>query len=461
LGALSGPARFEPAVEAEFVQDYSDRTIAASRIPFIGGAAMYAAFGLLDLWLLPETHDAAWLLRFGVGMPFYLVMIAMSLVPALQRWTPLIYAATIAVCGITIVGMIRLAHHGEIGQHMYFAGLMVVHIGGYVFLGLRYKAATTANLLILLAFEAASVTQMEALATPDGKWHFISINFFLVAANMLGMASCYRLEHLARRDFALRREIGAQRAQSEALLLNILPKKIASVLKTKPQTIAESFPSASVLFADVVGFTPIAEHISPSELIELLNEVFSYFDNLANKYGVEKIKTIGDCYMAAAGVPVYRPDHAQALGRMALEIQEHVREHDFLGRRLRFRIGINSGPVVAGVIGRMKFSYDLWGDVVNTASRMESHGRSGVIQITRGTYELLGGNFVCVPQGSIPVKGKGNVEVWHLLGEQASGSSPLPPSAACDRSRHYESRPRDAFAGGLPFLGGPERDGEA
>jgi len=122
--------------------------------------------------------------------------------------------------------------------------------------------------------------------------------------------------------------------------------------------------------------------------------------------------------MAATGVPMYRHDHAQTLARMALEIQAHMREHDFLGRRLQFRIGINSGPVVAGVIGRMKFSYDLWGDVVNTASRMESHGRGGIIQITRGTYELLATQFRCVPQGSIPVKGKGDVEVWHLVGEK-------------------------------------------
>jgi adenylate cyclase len=148
----------------------------------------------------------------------------------------------------------------------------------------------------------------------------------------------------------------------------------------------------------------------------LLNEIFSYFDDLVEKYDVEKIKTIGDCYMVASGVPRPRRDHAQVLARLALDMREYVNRQSFGGYKISLRIGINSGPVVAGVIGRKKFIYDLWGDAVNTASRMESHGSLGTIQITRATYELIKGDFVCEPRGTVYVKGKGEMEAWQIHG---------------------------------------------
>ena len=206
--------------------------------------------------------------------------------------------------------------------------------------------------------------------------------------------------------------------KSDTLLLNILPKEIAAILKKENRTIADHYDSASVLFADIVDFTPIAAKMRPTELVELLNEVFSHFDMLADKYGLEKIKTIGDCYMVAAGVPRPRADHAQALARMALEMRDYVSSSHCRGQRLAFRIGINSGSVVAGVIGRKKFIYDLWGDAVNTASRMESHGASGVIQVSETTYELIKDEFSCEPRGTVMVKGKGEMPVWYVVGSK-------------------------------------------
>jgi guanylate cyclase len=150
-------------------------------------------------------------------------------------------------------------------------------------------------------------------------------------------------------------------------------------------------------------------------LVELLNEVFSHFDALTEKYGLEKIKTIGDCYMVAGGAPRPRTDHAQAITRLALDRQAFVAGREFRGRQLAFRIGINSGPVVAGVIGRKKFIYDLWGDAVNTARRMASRGQGEVIQITHATSELIQADFVCEPRGQVHVKGKGEMEVWQVL----------------------------------------------
>jgi guanylate cyclase len=206
--------------------------------------------------------------------------------------------------------------------------------------------------------------------------------------------------------------------KSETLLLNILPREIVDILKHGPRTIADHYEDASILFADVVDFTPLSASMTPTELVEMLNEVFSHFDLLAEKFGLEKIKTIGDCYMVASGVPRPRDDHAQALITMALEMRDYVSKHQFSGCQLTFRIGVNSGPVVAGVIGRKKFIYDLWGDAVNTASRMESHGQGGFIQITRATYELVKDDFVCESHGMMKVKGKGEMEVWFVTGQR-------------------------------------------
>ena len=204
--------------------------------------------------------------------------------------------------------------------------------------------------------------------------------------------------------------------KSESLLLNILPREIAAILKNESRTIADHYDEASVLFADMVGFTPLSAELPPVEMVELLNEAFSFFDSLLDKYGVEKIRTIGDSYMVASGVPKGRSDHAQALVCMALEMRDFTARHTFRnGRKIGFRIGINSGSMIAGVIGTRKFVYDVWGDAVNVASRMESHGMGGMIQITRATYELIKDEFICEPRGTVNVKGKGEMEVWLVL----------------------------------------------
>ena len=213
-----------------------------------------------------------------------------------------------------------------------------------------------------------------------------------------------------------------EQAKAEDLLLNILPSSIAERLKAQTRPIADHFSSASILFADVVDFTPWSERLAPEEVVGHLDLLFTHFDALAERHGLEKIKTIGDCYMVAAGVPEPRPDHAHALALVALEMLDAMREDEQLAQlALELRIGINSGPVVAGVIGRKRFLYDLWGDAVNTASRMESHGAPGRIQITRATYELVADEFECEPRGTIVVKGKGEIEAWYLLGPSTPG----------------------------------------
>jgi adenylate cyclase len=212
----------------------------------------------------------------------------------------------------------------------------------------------------------------------------------------------------------------AEQERSEALIRNVLPSSIAERLKVATGSIADHVESASILFADVVDFTPLAQRLSPAEVVGTLDQLFSHFDTLVERRGLEKIKTIGDCYMAAAGVPVPCADHASRAAFLALDIQAAVATSAIAGRDgLELRIGINSGPVTAGVIGTTRFLYDLWGDAVNTASRMESNGTPGQIQITRATYELLKDAFVCRRRGTIEVKGKGEMETWYLVGSRS------------------------------------------
>jgi adenylate cyclase len=208
--------------------------------------------------------------------------------------------------------------------------------------------------------------------------------------------------------------------QSDQLLHNILPDQIATRLKAGHGMIADDFEQVSVLFADVVGFTPMSATMSPTDLVGLLNSIFTVFDGFVDDLGLEKIKTVGDEYMVAAGVPEPRADHAYAMAELAVRIRDHVAASTFEGHEIRLRIGINSGPVVAGVVGTHKFAYDLWGDVVNIASRMESEGIPGSIQVTPETYRLIADRYICEPRGMVSVKGRGEMETFILVGRRQS-----------------------------------------
>jgi class 3 adenylate cyclase len=215
------------------------------------------------------------------------------------------------------------------------------------------------------------------------------------------------------------RLLEAEQERSERLLLNVLPAPIAERLKQDQEVIADGLADVSVLFADLVDFTVQSQRSSPDQVVRFLNDLFTTFDKLADRYGLEKIKTVGDAYMVAGGLPDPRPGHAEAVAEMALAMREEVAGRlDPGGRPLGVRIGIDVGPVVAGVIGRHKFIYDLWGDTVNTASRMESHGVTGCIQVTDRTHERLKGAYRFERRGPIQVKGKGEMVTWFLVARQ-------------------------------------------
>ena len=256
-------------------------------------------------------------------------------------------------------------------------------------------------------------------AAPLPRWFesaMIALNVTVAGAVMFGLLATF----VRQREQALE-ALRIEQGRAESLLLNILPRSIADRLKTDTSTIADQFSEASILFADIVDFTPMSDRLAPAEIVEILDHLFSHFDVLAERYGVEKIKTIGDCYMVAAGVPTPRADHARVMALMALDMRDAMRSADAMGHLgMELRIGINSGPVVAGVIGRKRFLYDLWGDAVNMASRMESQGTAGRIQVPRATYELLRDDFELERRGTVPIKGKGEVETWYLVGQRAA-----------------------------------------
>jgi adenylate cyclase len=256
--------------------------------------------------------------------------------------------------------------------------------------------------------------------------HGLVIAFF--ALNILGPATTayallqyfVRARERALAELARQHEaLALEQAKSERLLLNVLPEAIAARLKLQDGIIADSFPEVTVLFADIVGFTPLSERLAAPELVALLDRVFARWDRVAADHGVEKIKTIGDAYMVAGGLPLPRADHAEAVAEMALAMGPELAIcSQESGLPLEVRIGIDTGPVVAGVIGRAKFIYDVWGDTVNTASRMESHAPPGAIQVTERAHERLRHRYELDPRGATEVKGKGTMDCYLLVGRR-------------------------------------------
>jgi class 3 adenylate cyclase len=296
--------------------------------------------------------------------------------------------------------------------------MMLMHIFIiYSVFRLRFPQAVLAGWLGV-AIYIGYILGMDLLSSAAAVRHA----FILGLANCGGMLICYQMDVSARREFTAMRMLGEERERSERLLLNILPASIAERLKGSGEAIADHSDAVTVLFADIVGFTPLSARKTPQALVQMLDRVFSEFDALAQAHGLEKIKTIGDAYMAAAGLPERREDHAPAAARMAQGmLQAVVRIAAETGEALALRIGLHSGPVVAGVIGTKKFSYDMWGDTVNTASRMESHGVPGAVHCSEATAALLQHGFELTARGAIQIEGKGAMHTFLLL--PADGSA--------------------------------------
>jgi adenylate cyclase len=297
--------------------------------------------------------------------------------------------------------------------------LQMPHMDGFqVMEGL--KATEKNGYLPVLVITAQPDQKLRALKA--GARDFISKPFDLNEV-LLRVYNLLEVRMLHLETQKLFEQVVAEKKLSERLLLNVLPLSIVDRLKVHPEliannsseVIADSFSEVTVLFADIVNFTKFSASVSAKVMVSVLNDIFTRFDEIADTRGLEKIKTIGDSYMAAAGLPIPVEDHATRAAHMALDMMQAMDEFNaHQGYQLKIRIGLNSGPVVAGIIGKHKFVYDLWGDAVNTASRMESHGKSGRIQISDATRNHLSDPFMFEPRGRIAVKGKGMTHTWFL-----------------------------------------------
>lgn len=339
-------------------------------------------------------------------------------VPLLHRFGPMVatvtFGASVYASNLGVTAFLGT----DSGVQLYYmavAALAVVFIGFERIVLCGVFVAIAAGLHILAHFWLPAQSTLIAVEP----WLADSTYVVSVTAvfGLLFAIVYYGLRQTARAEAAAEREF----ARSEGLLVNILPSAIAERLKEGRETIiADNFEAASILFVDIVGFTGKATRFSPSDLIVFLNGIFSRFDTLVARYGLEKIKTIGDAYMVAAGIPEPRPDHADAVADLALDMMTDAEDlRDPEGNPVIFRIGIGSGPVIAGVVGTRKFAYDVWGDTVNVAARMESQGEPGRIQISDRTHALLSDRFRREERGVIQVRGRGPLTTWFLVGRES------------------------------------------
>ncbi len=404
-------------LEAAFAEDSLE-----SRARFLSFSValttlVYLAYGVHDYLVVPGVHERAWLVRYGVFLPiaiFVLLLVRSRYFAELGQLAMLGYGLAASLV-VLFIGTISPPQ----GYFLYTSYAVLFATLGPFIARMNVPSQLTYTLTSLIAYlaldHAYAKTSLEVRA---------SIATSLLAMGGIGAILAHRLEVQARDAFLQRRLIkkqvaliDAERSRSEALLSNVLPPSIAERLKTEKRAIADGFANVSVLFADIVGFTKMSERLSPEELVFRLNLIFSSFDDLVDKLKLEKIKTIGDSYMVAGGLHSHEYDHAFAIAEMALAMRRRMEEFSSrFEEPISVRIGINTGAVVAGVIGKRKFIYDVWGDTVNIASRMESHAEPGSIQVTEATYELLRGRYQLTERGVVEVKGKGSMRTWILVG---------------------------------------------
>lgn len=369
------------------------------------GVIVTAGFGVMQL-LLGEGFWYVGLVDLGIAALF-------AAVPLLYRFGDLI--APLAFITVAYLSMTFLCWHFGTGTGVQFyfliAGAAAVMVVGIERVGLAIAvAAVGVSLLIALEFTVPRDTGEQP------GW-FITVGFIVntISAGAMALAVVwYGLRQIASAEAAMEREY----ARSEALLSNILPASIAERLKDRSQSvIADKYDDASILFADIAGYTERASDTSPEELVAFLDDLYSNLDALVTRHGLEKVKTSGDAYMVVSGVPQPRPDHLEAMADFALDIADTVAGlTDSRGRGVPLRIGLASGPVVAGVVGSQRFFYDVWGDAVNVASRMESTAAVGRIQLPQSVYQRLSDRFVFEERGDVDVKGKGVMHTWYLVG---------------------------------------------
>jgi class 3 adenylate cyclase len=373
---------------------------------------LYLAYGEVAAAAIPLGYD--------------LIALTSLAVFAVTRWFPLFRLVNLS-CFVLLPFLLQVALGGFAASSAVVMWSVVAPFAALILSGIRGAAAWLAVFGLELALAALldpGLSGSNALPAP-----LVTAFFALNVGALASVAVALMATFVSQKDLAMRL-LAHEQERSERLLLNVLPREIALRLKAGENPIADAYDAATILFADIVGFTPLTQRLAPKEMVDLLNQIFSEVDLAAERHGVEKIRTIGDNWMGVAGVPRPRPEHAAAVARLALDICAVLDGLRARGEhRIDFRIGIESGPCVGGVIGLQKFVFDIWGDPVNTASRMELHGVAGRIHVGEAAHELLKDDFEFEPRGVIEVKGKGAMRTWFLLRERATTSNLRPSSA--------------------------------
>lgn len=416
--------RFPGELEVAFQGDYYRRVVPGLRIGLALMALTMTAQGIG--WYLQSNGNLTLLPLVIARLLPLVAFFALTFRRGFWRWWQVVFVALLAMglpLGMGVIGKALADGRFWSGGAAQLAYLGMLTLYGMVMLFgmLRLQFGWTAVYQLLLV--GCSVrAAMVHIPLPPGNI-LTTYGYIHLPALLMVLAASYAYERLERAAFLGSHLLEIERARSETLLRNTLPGPIVDRLMASSDLIADDHAEVTVLFGDIAGFTPWSEGRPAHAVLEFLNEVFSRFDRLVETHGLEKIKTVGDCYMVVAGAPLPRADHVEAAARLALAMQAEVRQlSEARGYPISFRIGIHTGPLAAGVIGEKRFLYDVWGDTVNTASRLESHGIPGAIQVSTAVMERLRDRFTLQRRGEVEIKGKGVLETFLLEGETAAGT---------------------------------------
>jgi class 3 adenylate cyclase len=413
LGRL--PLRFRDRdLECRFRTRFANHNITNVRVGHVLGVAMWLTWGLMVRNYLGGDRNLDQVVRYAVLIPLTIIGFALTFLPSYPRFWKWPVMGALLITSLTWTGYVSEIRNMPADYG--YVGLILIQTFAFSIVRLPFVLVALFDVITIPAYFAF------AFGSGDlGGLQTLLAIFYLGSFSLLGLITSYVLEWKIRHLFLTERELDVERARADTLLLNILPQAIIDRLKRRSaqgrtEGLADALDDVTVLFVDAVGFTVQTGKTQPGELVKALDELFCRFDELADRYGLEKIKTIGDAYMAVAGVPTQRPDHADVAAQMAMAILDEVTESRWpSGDPVVVRVGMASGPAVAGVIGQRKFAYDLWGDTVNLASRLESHAKPGHILASESVVSHLQGRFEFGPPMELDLKGKGPTVARFLL----------------------------------------------
>jgi class 3 adenylate cyclase len=406
----------DPELGRSFRDAYFRDNLLYIRLAHVLGIVVWAVFGILALYLLEDGRGgtADMVLRFGIAIP----LVAISLALTYTSWYPKVWQPLLAAV-LLVNGMLWSSHRAVVpdaSAEWALAGMVLILSFNYVLSRVQFVYTAAIGVALIAYHNVVAIAFVH-----DTSRDLVFVDFFLIGFAAIGMTGAYVLERFMRLLYLREHQLDAERRRADDLLANTLPAAIVRRLKERPVglgtvSIADALPHVSVLFADLEDFTRRATTIPPEELVAVLDDVFSRFDTLADRLGMEKIKTVGDAYMAVAGAPEPLDDNARAAAEMAIGIQETMSSLRWpTGEPMRARVGVATGAAVAGMIGHRKFAYDLWGDTVNRASRLETHGTPGRTLVDEPTAELLQGRFELSEPCVITLKGRGPTTARFLL----------------------------------------------